>query len=241
MDTRALVHLLNKEKTIKASIMDTNDEHAFDQIRALVLPKNKSASVSTKNAYAVPNVGKTVAIIDLGLKHSMLRELSLRKVNATVLPYNVSVPDIKNLRPQGIIISGGPGRVDELREDLEPILNAFYGQIPIWGIGLGFLALSDFLKFELVDLPQVYNGINFPVIEQNSNQIWQVAMNIDQLVLPSSVQFAMENEFYDLHSELLAGFSNKANKVIGTAFNAEGAPGSLDALPIFDNFVKMMV
>jgi len=79
------------------------------------------------------------------------------------------------------------------------------------------------------------------VIEQNSNQIWQVAMNIDQLVLPSSVQFAMENEFYDLHSELLAGFSNKANKVIGTAFNAEGAPGSLDALPIFDNFVKMMV
>ncbi|WP_294878980.1 carbamoyl phosphate synthase small subunit [uncultured Lactobacillus sp.] len=241
VDTRALVHLLNKEKTIKASIMDTNDEHAFDQIKALVLPKNKSAAVSTKNAYAVPNVGKTVAIIDLGLKHSMLRELSLRKVNATVLPYNVAVPDIENLRPQGIIISGGPGRPNELMPDLEPILSAFYGQIPIWGIGLGFLTLSDFLNFELVDLPQPYNGINYPVIDQNTNKIWQVAMNIDQLVLPNSVQFKTEREFYDLHSELLAGYSNKTNKVIGTAFNAEGAPGSLDALPIFDNFVKMMV
>nr|MDF9462443.1 carbamoyl phosphate synthase small subunit [Lactobacillus amylovorus] len=73
VDTRALVHRLMEEGTIKASIMDTNDEHAFDQIKALVLPKNKSAMVSTKNAYASPNVGKTVAVIDLGLKHSMLR------------------------------------------------------------------------------------------------------------------------------------------------------------------------
>ena len=47
-----------EEETIKASIMDTDDEHAFDQIKALVLPKNKSAMVSTKNAYASPNVGK---------------------------------------------------------------------------------------------------------------------------------------------------------------------------------------
>lgn len=241
VDTRALVHCLNKEKIIKASIMDTDDEHAFDQIKALVLPKNRSASVSTKNAYAVPNVGKTVAIIDLGLKHSMLRELSLRKINATVLPYDVSVPDIKNLRPEGIIISGGPGKVQEVAGNLEPIFDAFLGEYPMWGIGLGFLSLSSYLKFELISLPEAFNGTNYPVIEQNSNQIWQTAMNIDQLVLPNSIQLDMEQEYYDLHSELLAGFSNKKNQVIATAFNAEGAPGSLDALPIFDDFVKMMV
>lgn len=71
VDTRALVHRLIHEGTIKASIMDTDDEHAFDQIKALVLPKNKSATVSTKNAYAAPNVGKTVVVLDMGLKHSM--------------------------------------------------------------------------------------------------------------------------------------------------------------------------
>ena len=241
VDTRALVHLFIQEKTIKASIMDTDDEHAFDQIKALVLPKNRTASVSTKNAYAVPNVGKTVAIIDLGLKHSMLRELSLRKINATVLPYDVSVPDIKNLRPEGIIFSGGPGKVEEVQSALEPVFEAFYGHIPVWGIGLGFLALSSYLNFELIDLPVAFNGTNYPVIEQNSNQLWQTAMNIDQLVLPGSVQMNMEREYYDVHSDLLAGFTNRQNKVIGTAFNAEGAPGSLDALEIFDDFVKMMV
>ena len=240
VDTRALVHRLMREETIKASIMDTDDEHAFDQIKALVLPKNKSASVSTKNAYAAPNVGKTVAVLDLGLKHSMLRELSLRQVNVTVLPYNATPVDIENLRPDGIIISNGPGQPDEILKAIKPALDHFYQKCPILGIGLGFLALSDYLKLELVNLPQEFDGINYPVIEQNSNTIWQTAMDINQLVLPDSVQLNMNQEFFDLHTELLAGFTMEEEKVIATAFNPEGAPGSLDAIGIFDHFLKMM-
>ncbi len=118
--------------------MDTDDAHAFDQIRALVLPKNKSALVSTKNAYAAPNVGKTIAVIDLGLKHTMLRELSLRQINANVLPYNAEVRDLKSLRPDGIIISNGPGQTNEVMRYLSKILDAYLGQLPILGVGLGF-------------------------------------------------------------------------------------------------------
>lgn len=240
VDTRALVRRLMSEETIKASIMDTDDEHAFDQIKALVLPKNKSANVSTKNAYAAPNVGKTVALIDLGLKHSMLRELSLRQVNVTVLPYNATPMDIENLRPDGIIISNGPGRPEEILPAIKPVLDAFYQKCPILGVGLGFLIMSEYLKLELVDLPQEFNGINYPVIEQNSGVIWQTAMNINQLVLPDSVQLNFKEEYYDLHTELLAGYTMENEKLIATAFNPEGAPGSLEAIEIFDHFLKMM-
>lgn len=240
VDTRALVHRLMNEGTIKASIMDTDDEHAFDQIKALVLPKNKSATVSTKNAYAAPNIGKTVAVLDLGLKHSMLRELSLRQVNVNVLPYNAKPLDIENLRPDGIIISNGPGKAEEVLPVVKPILDHFYQKCPILGIGLGFLVLSDYLNLELVDLPQELNGINYPVIEQNSNLIWQTSMDIDKLVLPDSVKLNMSHEYYELHTELLAGFEMENEKLIATAFNPEGAPGSLDALEIFDRFLKMM-
>lgn len=240
VDTRALVHRLIHEGTIKASIMDTDDEHAFDQIKALVLPKNKSATVSTKNAYAAPNVGKTVVVLDLGLKHSMLRELSLRQVNVNVLPYDATPLDVKNIRPDGIIISNGPGKPEEALKTLRPILDTFYEQCPILGIGLGFLTLGDYLKMELVDLPEEFDGTNYPVIEQNSSQIWQTSMNIDQLILPDSIQVNMNKEYFDLHTELLAGFTMEKEKVIVTAFNPEGAPGSLDALHIFDYFLKMM-
>lgn len=240
VDTRALVHRLVQNHMIKASIMDTDDEHAFDQIKALVLPKNKSSTVSTKNAYAAPNMGKSVAVIDLGLKHSMLRELSLRKVNVTVLPYNANPVDVENLRPDGIIISNGPGEPDEVLSVLSPILNKFYKKLPILGIGLGFLAISQYLKLELVKLPQSFNGINYPVIEQNSDKIWQTSMDIDQLILQDSVKFNMNQEFFDLHTELLAGYTIEEDRVIATAFNPEGAPGSLDAMEVFDHFLKMM-
>lgn len=240
VDTRALVKRLMFEKTIKASIMDTDDEHAFDQIKALVLPKNKSATVSTKNAYAAPNVGKTVALIDLGVKHSLLRELSLRQVNVTVLPYDAGPLDIENLRPDGIIFSNGPGTAEEVSKNIKPIMDNFYQKCPILGIGIGYLAISDYLKFELVDLPQEMNGINYPVIEQNSNHIWQTAININQLVLPDSIQLNLNSEYFDLHTELLAGFIMDKEKIIATAFNPEGAPGSLDAIKIFDHFLAMM-
>lgn len=240
VDTRALVKRLMREGRIKASIMDTNDEHAFDQIKALVLPKNKSAAISTKNAYAAPNVGKTVAVIDLGLKHSMLRELSLRQVNVTVLPSDATPLDVKNIRPDGLIISNGPGKSSEVIRTLQPILAAFYQKCPILGIGLGFLALSDYLKMELVALPQEFDGLNYPVIEQNSGRIWETAMNINQLVLPDSIQNNFSKEYYDLHTELLAGYVSEKEKVIATAFNPEGAPGSLDAVSIFDYFLQMM-
>lgn len=92
----------------------------------------------------------------------------------------------------------------------------------------------------MVDLPQEFNGINYPVIEQNTNTIWQTSMNIDQLVLPDSIQMNMNREYFDLHSELMAGFWNTQDKLIATAFNPEGAPGTRDADEIFDYFVQMM-
>lgn len=240
VDTRALVQKLKTNKIIKASIMDTDDDHAFDQIRALVLPKNKTAQISTSNAYAAPNVGKTVAVIDLGLKHSLLRSLSLRKINSVVLPYNASIYDITNIRPDAIVLSNGPSAVSEVKAALKPIFDRFYGEIPILGIGLGFLALSDYLDLELFDLKPAYNGSNFPVIDQTSNHIWQTAMNIDQLVLPENIALNFSRVYYDLKSDLIAGFAVKETKILGAAFNPEGSPGNFDAASIYDQFVQMM-
>ncbi len=103
-----------------------------------------------------------------------------------------------------IVISNGPGTVS-----LKPVFDKFYGKLPILGIGLGFLAISNFLNLELLDLIPAYNGSNFPVIEQTNNRIWQTAMNIDQLVVPDSLSLNLSRKYFDLKSDLLAGFSIK--------------------------------
>lgn len=240
VDTRAIVKKLKTKRVIKASIMDTDDDHAFDQIRALVLPKNKTAQISTSNAYAAPNIGKTVVVIDLGLKHSLLRSLSLRKINSVVLPYNASIYDIVNIRPDAIVLSNGPSDVKEIRNALKPMFDYFYGKLPILGIGLGFLTIADYLDLELFDLVPPYNGSNFPVIEQSTNKIWQTAMNIDKLVLPENISLNFSKVYYDIRSDLIAGFSLKKEKILATAFNPEGSPGNFDAVSIYDQFLQMM-
>lgn len=240
IDVRSLVHKIKEHKTIKASIMDTDDNHAFDQIKALVLPKNKTAQISTSNAYAAPNVGKTVAVIDLGIKHSLLRALSLRKINCVVLPYNASINDINNIRPDGIIISNGPGKVEELINYINPIFDYFYKKLPILTIGLGYLLLSNYLGLELFDIFPPYNGSNFPVIDQNTHKIWQTSINLNSLVMPVDTKLSFSNIYYDLNSDLIAGYSLLQDKAIGVAFNPEGSPGTFDAKKIFDDFTMMM-
>lgn len=240
VDTHALVRKLVAEPVIKASIMDTDDQHAFDQIKALVLPKNKTAQTSTTNAYAVPNVGQTVAVIDLGLKNSLLRSLSLRKINVVVMPVTASADDLANLQPNGLIVSNGPGSVQEVRSSLAPIFKRFLTKLPFMGIGLGFLALSDYLKFELADLQPAYNGSNYPVIAQNTGHIWQTAMNISALAIPQTIEFDFSEKYYDLHSDLLAGYRFDQEKIVAAAFNPEGSPGAFEASVIFDDFFKMM-
>ncbi|MCH3904372.1 MAG: carbamoyl phosphate synthase small subunit [Lactobacillus sp.] len=240
VDTHALVRKLVTEPVIKASIMDTDDQHAFDQIKALVLPKNKTAQTSTTNAYAVPNIGETVAVIDLGLKNSLLRSLSLRQINVVVMPVTASAEDIANLQPNGLIVSNGPGTVKEVRAGLAPIFKRFLTKMPVLGIGLGFLALSDYLNFELADLQPAYNGSNYPVIAQNTGRVWQTAMNISQLALPQTIEYDFSEKYYDLHSDLLAGYSFEQEQILATAFNPEGSPGAFEASVIFDDFFKLM-
>lgn len=101
IDTRALTRKLRSVGTMKAAFVDADDDltHEFDQLKATVLPKNQVAQVSTTKPYPSPGIGRNVVVVDFGLKHSILRELSKRHCNLTVLPYNTDAETILELSP----------------------------------------------------------------------------------------------------------------------------------------------
>ncbi len=166
----------------------------------------------------------------------------MRKINSVVLPYNVSLEEILNLRPDGIIISNGPGKLESINVDLEEIIKALQSTIPIMGIGLGYLVLSKFLNLQINDLRPNYIGSNYPVLNTSNSEIWQTAMNIQQIAsvpeITDNVSFS--EQFIDLHQNYLAGYIWSDKRMIGVAFNPEGSPGNFDARLIFDIFLKMM-
>ncbi|KLD56728.1 hypothetical protein WP50_38950, partial [Lactiplantibacillus plantarum] len=86
---------------MKASIVDVADAHAFDQLGATVLTNQQVAAVATPKPFPNPGTGLNVVVIDFGLKHGILRELSKRAFNVTVLPYTATTEEILNLDPDG--------------------------------------------------------------------------------------------------------------------------------------------
>ncbi|MGX4645040.1 MULTISPECIES: carbamoyl phosphate synthase small subunit [Holzapfeliella] len=243
VDTRSLVRKITRQNVKKASFMDANDQHAFDQIKALVLPKNLASMVSTKQAYAAPNVGKTVIVLDLGIKHSLLRELSLRKINTLVLPFNTKLEEIMSLNPDGVIISNGPGHLKDVSA-IKPVVEALMGKVPVMAIGLGFLVASELLGLSLTDKTRIgFYGTNFPIIDQNKQEkLKQTSMNVQQLVQADKRldDYDFKEVYYELHHQYVAGYELSEIPLLAVAFNPEAAPGTKEAVVILDDFLRLM-
>ncbi|MBZ5798065.1 carbamoyl-phosphate synthase small subunit, partial [Burkholderia contaminans] len=77
--------------------------------------------VSTKTSYPAPGVGLSVVLVDFGLKHSILRELSKRNCNVTVVPYSTTAEEILHLNPDGVMLSNGPGNPEDVPQALDMI------------------------------------------------------------------------------------------------------------------------
>ncbi|MGF1948970.1 glutamine amidotransferase-related protein, partial [Enterococcus gallinarum] len=76
---------------------------------------------------------RKVVVVDFGLKHSILRELSKRECNLTVVPYNTSAKEILEMEPDGVMLTNGPGDPTDVPEAIE-MIKEIQGKIPIFGI-----------------------------------------------------------------------------------------------------------
>lgn len=144
VDTRAITKLLRENGVLNAMIADEPPEQltAIQQYRVT----GAVAAVSCKCSYTVPaqNPKKTVALLDYGCKKNIVNELVKRGCSVTVLPYNTKAEQILALKPNGVMLSNGPGdpaeNVNEIAE-----LKKLAGKVPLFGICLGhqLLALSQ--------------------------------------------------------------------------------------------------
>lgn len=128
IDTRALTKIIRKHGTMRATLTHVGDsmDHVTDQLQATVLPTDNIKQVSTKTSYPAPGVGLSVVLVDFGLKHSILRELSKRNCNVTVVPYSTTAEEILHLNPDGVMLSNGPGNPEDVPQVLDMIRGVPY-------------------------------------------------------------------------------------------------------------------
>lgn len=239
VDTRRLYRHIAKFGNMKASIMDTHDEHAHDQIKALVVANNQVNQVSTKQPYPSPNIGKNVVVIDLGLKNTLLRELSKRQCNVTVVPYDTPSSVINTLAPDGILISNGPGKPEALAKTIDTV-KAIQNRYPIFAIGLGFAVVALANKVAVKTRPFARHRINLAVQEKITQDTNIVSQNSVFYLSDEEPLGDLLGTYVAVNTNDVLGFRHRYLPIYAINFDPEAAPGPKDGLHFFDDFLELM-
>lgn len=242
VDTRAIVHKLRAAgKPLKGSIVPVPDDHAFDQLHATVLTSQQVAQVATPKPYPNPGVGKSVVVIDFGLKNGVLRQLSRRKCNVTVLPYTATTDEILRLDPDGVVLSTGPGDPNKLKSSVLKMIREVEAKIPLFAIGLGHELFAMANGAQVKRLPVEHHGMNHPLHEIVTDHIVYATQGggfqVDRTTIDRSKLFIT---YVDMLDNSIQGLRHRQYPAFSVQFFPDGAPGPDETNGLFDEFIEIM-
>jgi carbamoyl-phosphate synthase small subunit len=191
-----------------------------------------------------------VIALDCGAKRNILRNLSDRGCEVTVVPHTITAQEVRDLRRQGkadgLFISNGPGdpaAVEATINTLSSLVGPTAGAdaMPTFGICLGHQLLALALGAKTYKLKFGHRGANQPVLNQLTGEVEITSQNHGFAVDPVSLEaVGGEPTHINLNDGTLAGFRMKDRPVFAVQHHPEASPGPHDAGYLFDAFVTMM-
>ena len=241
IDTRALTKIIRKHGTMRATITHVGDsiDHISDQLQATVLPIDNIKQVSTKTAYPAPGVGLSVVLVDFGLKHSILRELSKRDCNVTVVPYTTTAEEILHLNPDGVMLSNGPGNPEDVPEALE-MIRGIQGKIPIFGICMGHQLFAMANGAKTYKMKFGHRGFNHAVREIATGRVDFTSQNHGYAVSREDLPDHLIITHEEINDKSVEGVRHRYQPGFSVQYHPDAAPGPHDASYLFDEFIEMM-
>lgn len=241
IDTRKLTRHLRKNGTMRGLITAVNEEVSFsrnlfteDEERHFV------AETSITKPYIVPGRARRITVIDLGMKHTILHELTERQCHVTVVPYNYSAEDILRFKPDGVLISNGPGNPETLTHTIQTVKD-LVGVIPLFGIGLGHQILALAEGAEVKKLAVGHYGKSYVVKELKTDRTWSTTQSRQYEVSEASLQDTrLEVTFRSANDGAIEGLRHQSAPAFSVQFNPEGAPGPNETNFLFDEFLQLM-
>ena len=245
IDTRALTRHIRLQGAMKAivSTKDMDEKSLVKKAKASrgLVGVDLVKEVTSDKSYLWNKEGKyKVVVLDCGVKYNILRNLAQNNCKVLVMPYNAPAEKILAEKPDGILLSNGPGDPAAVKYVVETV-KGLIGKLPIFGICLGQQIICLALGGKTFKLKFGHHGGNQPVKDLKTGKIAITVQNHGFCVdIRSLKKEDIEITHVNLNDNTLEGIRHKKYPVFSVQFHPEAGPGPHDAQYLFGNFVEMM-
>ena len=181
-----------------------------------------------------------VVAYDFGVKRNILRMVAERGCRITVVPAKTPAADVLALKPDGVLLSNGPGDPEPCDYAIAAARTFIETGTPLFGICLGHQLMGLAVGAKTVKMKFGHRGANHPVQDVQSKRVMITSQNhgfaVDETTLPANARVT----HVSLFDGTLQGFELTDKPAFCFQGHPEASPGPHDVSGLFDKFVGLM-
>ena len=246
LDTRAITRKLRRYGTMMGMVTSCQTSRQALEILESVPAYGQTdfvKEISTGTVYRWQTDRSTgqehIVVLDCGCKYNILRSLHGLGCNVTVVPCTISAREILDLKPDGFLISPGPGNPD-LLDYIVGNIRVLIGYVPIMGICLGNQLIARAFGGKNFKLKFGHRGGNHPVKDLTTGRVYITSQNHGYVPDPASLPPELEISHINLNDGTVEGLRHKSLPIFTIQYHSEASPGPLDSMYIFEEFLDMV-
>ncbi|MEG1436463.1 MAG: carbamoyl phosphate synthase small subunit [Oscillospiraceae bacterium] len=243
VDTRSIVKRLRESGTMRGIITEDISDmpRLFEKIRGFKqIELVESVSIDSKNVVGEGNSGYKIALMDFGTKRNIAKSLASRGCVVTEYPCHATAHEIIDSKPDGIMLSNGPGDPADCVDIINEIKILAQSGIPTFAICLGhqLMALSQGAKTERMKYG--HRGANHPVKFIDEDKTYLSSQNHGYMVSPTDLPKGARVNCINVNDSTVEGIVYEGKPIFTVQFHPEASPGPHDTSFLFDRFLKMI-